>query len=60
MASSDPRDPTYGQPYTGVPVLQQPRSGNMTVLDQYRMVQRTITVSTTDNHYTADGDLYHE
>jgi hypothetical protein len=60
MASADPRDPTYGQPYTGTPALQQPRSGEMTVLDMNRKVQRTITVSANDNHYTADGDLYHE
>lgn len=61
MASSDPRDPIYGQPYTGTPVQQvDPRGGSQTVLDMYRKVARRITTSTTDDHYTSDGSLYHE
>lgn len=61
MASADPRDPQYGAPYTGTPVQQtDPRGGSQTVLDMYRNVQRRITTSTSDNHYTSDGDLYHE
>lgn len=60
MASSDPRDPIFGKPYTGTPALQQARSGRMTVLDQNRLVQRSITVSATDKHHTAEGHLYHE
>lgn len=60
MASGDPRDPVYGQPYTGTPVLQQVRSGSRTVLDAWRLTSRTVTVSNTDSHYTPDGDLYNE
>lgn len=61
MASADPRDPMYGQPYTGTPVLQNTsRAGSRTVLDMFRKTVRTITASDSDNHYTADGDLYHE
>jgi hypothetical protein len=60
MASGDPRDPQYGQPYTGTPVQQAPRSGNQTVLDMTRMTARTVAESANDSHYTADGNLYHE
>lgn len=61
MASGDPRDPMYGQPYSGTPVQQNTsRAGSRTVLDMYRMASRRLTVSDSDNHYTADGDLYHE
>lgn len=61
MASADPRDPIYGKPYTGTPVLQNTsRAGSRTVLDMYRMASRRLTISNTDHHYTADGDLYHE
>lgn len=60
MASADPRDPIYGQPYTGSPVQQGTRSGVQTVLDMTRKATRRITVSANDNHYTSDGNLYHE
>lgn len=62
MASADPRDPIYGAPYTGSPVLQAARvnGASVTVLDMYRKVQRRVTIQAADNHYTADGDLYHE
>lgn len=60
MASGDPRDPVNGKPYTGTPVLQQPRGGRSTVLDMNRLVQRTITEAPNDDHYTSEGHLYHE
>lgn len=61
MASGDPRDPTYGTPYTGTPVQQASRDGQVSdVLDLNRKVVRRVTQSITDDHYTTDGDLYHE
>lgn len=61
MASADPRDPMYGLPYVGSPSRQvDPRGGSQTVLDMYRMVNVRITTSTSDSHYTPNGDLYHE
>lgn len=60
MASADPRDPQYGAPYVGTPVQQAARGGSQTVLDMYRMVSVRITTAANDQHYTPDGDLYHE
>lgn len=61
MASGDPRDPQYGQPYTGSPVQQASRDGvTSTVLDMNKGVARTITQHANDDHYAADGALYHE
>lgn len=51
---------TVAHTVSGLPEEQAAFSGTRTVLDMYRLVQRTISVSTSDNHYTADGDLYHE
>ena len=62
MASASPRDPIYGQPYTGTPVLastSRTESG-ATVLDMYRKVLVVANISDSDDNYTADGDLYHE
>ncbi|HET6915003.1 MAG TPA: hypothetical protein VFH56_02825 [Acidimicrobiales bacterium] len=46
----------------GSPMLQAPRQdgSSQTVLDMNRKVQRLITIGVNDNHYTSDGDLYHE
>jgi hypothetical protein len=46
----------------GSPVLQAPRvdGASVTVYDMYRKVSRRVTIGVSDNHYTADGDLYHE
>lgn len=61
MASGDPRDQQFGLPYTGTPVLQASRDGQQTtVLDMQRQATRTIVQSATDDHYTSDGNLYHE
>lgn len=61
MASGDPRDPQYGQPYTGSPRLQGSRDGvSSTVLDLNALGLRRITEHVGDDHYTADGHLYHE
>lgn len=60
MASADPRDPQYGKPYTGSPVQQPSRAGSRTVLDMARLVTVRITTSVNDNHYTPNGNLYHE
>lgn len=61
MASGDPRDPQYGIPYTGTPVLQNAsRARRQTVLDMNRQTNITIQTSDTDGHYTPNGDLYHE
>lgn len=62
MASSDPRDPTFGAPYTGSPVQQAPRQDgdSVTVLDMARLASRRVTIQAADNHYTSDGNLYHE
>lgn len=61
MASADPRDPIYGQPYVGTPVQgSTSRAGSRTVLDMYSMKNVRITAADNDNHYTPNGDLYHE
>lgn len=45
----------------GSPMQQvDPRGGSQTVLDLYRQVNVRITTSTSDSHYTANGNLYHE
>lgn len=61
MASGDPRDQQFGRPYTDTPVQQAARDGQRTtVLDMQRLVTTTIVQSATDDHYTSDGNLYHE
>jgi hypothetical protein len=61
MASADPRDPIYGQPYTGTPVQDNTsRAGSLTVLDMLALKTVRITATDTDNHYTPDGSPYHE
>lgn len=61
MASGDPRDPQLGLPYVGSQVQQATRNGqSSTVLDMYAMKTVRLTQATNDNHYTADGHLYHE
>lgn len=61
MASSDPRDPIFGIPYTGTPKQQgNAKTGKKTVLDMYRLATVTITVSTSDGNRTPNGNLYHE
>lgn len=62
MASGDPRDPVYGLPYTGTPVVPAAPTYpyKKTVLDMYRMTRRTITITGPNQHRTADGDLFHQ
>ena len=62
MASGSPRDITYGKPYTGTPVQQvDPRTaGTLSVLNMNALKSETTTVSTSDDHYTPNGNLYHE
>lgn len=62
MASGSPGDVQYGLPYTGTPVLPSTSRAHasQTVLDMYRQVNVRIPTSDTDNHYTPDGNLYHE
>lgn len=63
--SSDPRDPQTGIPYTGTPVQQASRDGEVSdVLDMNKLTVVRITESANDSHYVASGpnsgDLYHE
>lgn len=45
----------------GTPTLgSTSRAGTRNVLDMYRQTVVQITASDSDNHYTANGDLYHE
>lgn len=53
---------TVAHTVEGSPALQAARQdgASVTVLDMNRKVSRRITIQAADNHYTADGDLYHE
>lgn len=45
----------------GSPMRQLPRgSATQSVLDMYSMTSRLVATTANDNHYTPNGDLYHE
>lgn len=61
MASGNPGDVQYGLPYTATPVRQAAsRAGSHSVLDMNRQVVVRITTTNSDDHYTPEGNLYHE